>query len=461
MTHDELWRTALSEIELSTTKANFITWFKQTSIADVREGIITLSVPNGFAREWLKTKYHKSILRAIRNINHEVKEVEYVIGKYQPAEETRRRSTHESRRSPQETGAALHDEEFSLKDLAVDPETSLNPRYTFANFIVGSFNELAHAAGQSVIKNPGTTYNPLFVYGGVGLGKTHLIQAIGNELAKSSRDKKVRYVPAERFMGEIVEALKNQEMPRLKEKYRAVDLLIMDDVQFIARTEKMQEEFFHIFNTLYERNKQIIISSDRPPKSIPTLEERLRSRFEGGMIADIGQPDRETRMTILKIKAEAKGITVPEEVLWFVADSIKTNVRELEGALNRIVISAKLSNNPISIEEAKKVLTHLSQEPRRFTSVKKVLRAVSEFYDVEEKELTEHSRRKEIVKPRQIAMYLMREEMKSSFPFIGEKLGKKDHTTVIHACKKIVQDLKNNPLLEGELQIIKEKMYEV
>ncbi|MBI4134625.1 MAG: chromosomal replication initiator protein DnaA [Candidatus Sungbacteria bacterium] len=457
MNYEELWHNALAEIKDTTTQANFITWFKQTAIADLKDGIITLSVPSGFAREWLRSKYHKSILRAVRNLNHEVKEVEYVIGKYQPAEETRKRPP--AVRTPDTPLISVEDE--APRDISVDPETNLNPRYTFETFVVGSFNELAHAAGQSVVKNPGMSYNPLFVYGGVGLGKTHLIQAIGNEMVRQHREKKVRYVPAERFMGEIVEALKNQEMAKLKEKYRPIDLLIMDDIQFIARTEKMQEEFFHIFNALYERNKQILISSDRPPKSIPTLEERLRSRFEGGMIADIGLPDRETRLTILKTKAELKGVSVPEDALWYIADSIKTNIRELEGALNRIIVSSKISNQPISTEEVKKILLYVSQEPRRFTSVKKVLKVVSEFYDIDEKELINHSRRKEVVKPRQIAMYILREEMKSSFPFIGEKLGKKDHTTVIHACKKITYDLKNNPLLENEISMIKEKIYEV
>ena len=260
-------------------------------------------------------------------------------------------------------------------------------------------------------------------------------------------------------MGEVVEALSNQAMSRLKEKYRLIDLLIIDDIQFIGRTEKMQEEFFHIFNTLYQNNKQIIISSDRPPKSIPTLEERLRSRFEGGMIADIGLPDRETRMMILKTKCLEKGVAVPEDALWFVADSIKTNIRELEGALNRVVISSKLSNSPISLEETKKILAHIAQEPRRFTSLKKVVKSVADFFEINEKELIDHSRRKEIVRPRQIAMYLLREDLKSSFPFIGDKLGKKDHTTVIHACKKITNELKSNPLLEEELRAIRDRMY--
>jgi len=462
MTHDELWQNALTEIELNLTKANFITWFKHTAVANVENGVVTLSVPNGFAREWLQSKYHKFILRAVRNLNHEVKDVNYIIGQYKPVGDNKKRpGPHEKRRMFEAPIGNIPgaEEEFSLRDAAIDPATNLNPRYTFESFIVGSFNELAHAAAQSVIKNLGGAYNPLFIYGGVGLGKTHLIQAVGNEVLKQDRLRRVLYVPTERFMGEVVEALSGQSMGRLKDKYRSVDLLIIDDVQFIGRTEKMQEEFFHIFNNLYQHNKQILVSSDRPPKSIPTLEERLRSRFEGGMIADIGLPDRETRMMILKNKVDAKGVIVPDDALWHIADSIKTNIRELEGALNRVVISSKLSNNPISLEETKKILSHAAQEPRRFTSLKKIMKAVSEFYDVSEKELIDHSRRKEVVRPRQITMYLLREDLKSSFPFIGEKLGKKDHTTVIHACKKITKELKDNPSLDDELHIIRENMY--
>ena len=462
MTHDELWQNALTEIELNLTKANFITWFKHTAVANVENGVVTLSVPNGFAREWLQSKYHKFILRDVRNLNHEVKDVNYIIGQYKPVGDNKKRpGPHEKRRMFEAPIGNIPgaEEEFSLRDAAIDPATNLNPRYTFESFIVGSFNELAHAAAQSVIKNLGGAYNPLFIYGGVGLGKTHLIHAVGNEVLKQDRLRRVLYVPTERFMGEVVEALSGQSMGRLKDKYRSVDLLIIDDVQFIGRTEKMQEEFFHIFNNLYQHNKQILVSSDRPPKSIPTLEERLRSRFEGGMIADIGLPDRETRMMILKNKVGAKGVIVPDDALWHIADSIKTNIRELEGALNRVVISSKLSNNPISLEETKKILSHAAQEPRRFTSLKKIMKAVSEFYDVSEKELIDHSRRKEVVRPRQITMYLLREDLKSSFPFIGEKLGKKDHTTVIHACKKITKELKDNPSLDDELHIIRENMY--
>src|SRR3989344_1447877 len=459
MNHDELWHQALTEIETNVTKANFITWFKHTAVADLHDGVVTLSVPNGFAKEWLKSKYHKFILRAVRNVDHDVKDIEYIIGQYKSAVEEKRRPAPDRMRRAGIPVGATSDDEFTLRDISIDPVTNLNPRYTFEHFIVGSFNELAHATAQSIVKNPGSSYNPLFIYGGVGLGKTHLIQAAGNEVLRQRPGFSVLYVPTERFMGEVVEALSNQAMSRLKEKYRLIDLLIIDDIQFIGRTEKMQEEFFHIFNTLYQNNKQIIISSDRPPKSIPTLEERLRSRFEGGMIADIGLPDRETRMMILKTKCLEKGVSVPEDALWFVADSIKTNIRELEGALNRVVISSKLSNNPISLEETRKILAHIAQEPRRFTSLKKVVKSVADFFEINEKELIDHSRRKEIVRPRQIAMYLLREDLKSSFPFIGEKLGKKDHTTVIHACKKITNELKSNPLLEEELRAIRDRMY--
>lgn len=304
----------------------------------------------------------------------------------------------------------------------------------------------------------GTSYNPLFIYGGVGLGKTHLIQAIGNEVLKQNPHLVVRYVPTEKYMGEIVDALKNQEMNRLKEKYRSVDLLIMDDIQFIARTEKMQEEFFHTFNSLYERNKQIIISSDRPPHAMTTLEERLRSRFEGGMIADIGLPDFETRLVILKTKMETKGVVIPEDVLSYIAESIKTNIRELEGALNRVVMAAKLSNAPINLEVARKVISNHISAPNKFVTVKKIIRAVSEFYDIEEKELITRSRKKDVVKPRQIAMYLMRQELKNSFPFIGEKFGGRDHTTAIHSCEKIAEELKKRPELEEEIRMIKDRI---
>ncbi|MDZ4299691.1 MAG: chromosomal replication initiator protein DnaA, partial [Candidatus Sungbacteria bacterium] len=352
------------------------------------------------------------------------------------------------------------DEETTpFKDLTVNPITNLNPRYTFATFVVGSFNEFAHAAAQSIIKNPGLSYNPFFIYGGVGLGKTHLIQAIGNEVLANNPAVKIRYVPSERYMGEIVDALRNQEMQKLKEKYREVDVLIMDDIQFVARTEKMQEEFFHTFNTLYERNKQIIISSDRPPHAIATLEERLRSRFEGGMIADVGMPDFETRLLILKMKVDSKKINIPEEVLVYLADTIKTNIRELEGALNKVIVASKLSNAPLDAETARRSIAAHLAAPKKFISIKKIIKTVADFYEIEERDLVHRSRKHEVVKPRQIAMYLMREELKTSYPSIGDKFGGRDHTTAIHSCEKITRDLLTNSELEEEIRAIRERIF--
>lgn len=457
MDKNELWQTVLTKVEPIISRPNFLTWFQGTGIINIENNNITVCVPNNFVKEWFQNKYNKIVFHAIREVSPEIKEVNYTIGKLEsPALAIFFKN--QPRKKPKQTPTQyLENEEMSIKEFSVDPETNINPRYTFDNFVVGSFNELAHAAAQSVIKNPGTNYNPLFIYGDVGLGKTHLIQAIGNKFLEHN-SYKIRYVPSEKYMIEIVDALRNQEMNKLKEKYRAIDLLIMDDIQFIARTEKMQEEFFHTFNALYEKNKQIIISSDRPPQAIPTLEGRLRSRFEGGMIADIGLPDLETRVTILKTKLELKKATVPEGVVVYIAENIKNNIRELEGALNRVIVNAELSSIPISIDTAKKIIINYIAAPKKFTSPKKIIKAVADFYDINEQELVDQSRRKDVVRPRQIAMYLMREELKSSYPSIGAKLGGRDHTTAIHSCEKIVQELKINPELEEEIRAIKDRI---
>ncbi len=453
----------LSKIELDISRPSFLTWFQETGITHVDEGVATVCVPNAFVKEWLQNKFHKTILHALRAVSADIKDIQYVISRPEGGGVKSLALMHgelaRRRRSPASVSVG-DDESGSMKDLTVDPLTNLNPRYTFDTFVVGSFNELAHAAAQSVIKNPGTSYNPLFIYGDVGLGKTHLIQAIGNDLLDKNSSYKVRYIPAEKYMGEIVEALKNQSMQQLKHKYRDIDLLILDDIQFIARTEKMQEEFFHTFNALYERNKQIIISSDRPPHAISTLEQRLRSRFEGGMIADVGLPDFETRLLILKTKTETKRVTVPEEVLRHLAEKITKNIRDLEGALNRIIVASKLSSAPMSVEGARKIISSHAAAPKKFVSAKKIIKAVSEFYDITEGELLRRSRKQDVVKPRQIAMYLMREEMKSSFPSIGEKFGGRDHTTAIHSCEKVGKELLINQELHEEIRLIREKIFQ-
>ncbi len=456
MENRELWQTVLAKIELTLSRPNFITWFRDTDIARLDDKTVTVSVPNAFAREWLQNKHHKAILHALRESNPEVKEVLYVLGPPQSSSSHFKGGVSRHKTSPAPASFLTGDEQ-PLHDLVLNPETGLNPRYTFSNFVVGSFNELAHAAAQSIVQSPGGAYNPLFVYGGVGLGKTHLIQAVGNALLSRNPHAKVRYTPSEKYMIEIVEALRNQSMNALKEKYRSVDLLIMDDIQFIAKTEKMQEEFFHTFNALYERNKQIIISSDKPPAAIATLAARLRSRFEGGMIADVGLPDMETRLTILKKKAETKEIALAEDVLRVVAEQITTNIRELEGALNQLVVASKLSASPISADAAKKIIAASAAAPKKFLSPKKIIKTVADFYEMSERDLIQQSRKKDVVRPRQIAMYLMREHLKNSYPSIGEKFGGRDHTTVIHSCEKIGQDLRINPELVEELKAIRER----
>jgi chromosomal replication initiator protein len=459
MTLENLWQTALGEIELNISKANFITWFRNTGVLRVEEGAAFINVPNAFSKEWLENKYNKLILRALRNLSPEIKELKFLIGpSFGPSSLTIKESTHHYA-SKKEISSPLAQ---SFQELEIDKETNLNPKYTFDNFVIGSFNELAQAATHAVINAPGEVYNPLFIYGGVGLGKTHLLQALGNAvLEKYKKAKKVKYTSSEKFTSELVSALHNGKIEDFKLGYRQIDILIIDDVQFLAGKEKTQEEFFHTFNFLYQKNKQIVLSSDRPPKAIATLEERLRSRFEGGMIADISHPDMETRLAILKCKTEEKKIIIPDEALNYIATHIQKNIRELEGALNRVIASTRLSNTPITADQVAKILATVISPPKKIMHYKSVIQAVSEFYDVTITDMLNRCRRKEVVHPRQVAMYLMREELKKSYPFIGEKLGGRDHTTVIYACSKLTKELEKNELLQQEIHLILEKVYSI
>ncbi len=454
----ELWKAALGEIELQISKANYKTWLINTSIVNKKNGVVTIAVPNSFTKEWLENKYHIFILRSLRNIESEIKEVTYQIKPNYIKEELK------NKKQFKEDDQVAH-KQLDFIELNVDTETNLNPRYTFNNFIVGPSNELAHAAAVAIAKNLGNKYNPLFIYGGVGLGKTHLIQAIGNEVKKENRIKKIRYVTSERFTSEVITALRSgslrpNDIDDFKKRWREIDLLIIDDIQFLSGKEKTQDVFFHTFNALYDAGKQIIISSDRPPKSIQTLEERLRSRFEGGMVADIGYPDLETRIAILKSKANEKGFDFSYEIFEYIALNIKKNVRELEGALNRLIAS-NISDNKkdFNLIEVKKVQNTIVNSPKKSTTLKNIIKVVTEFYDISEKELLERSRKKEIVKPRQIIMYLLREELKSSFPFIGLKIGGRDHTTAIHACEKIKKEIELDQNFNDEINVIREKLY--
>jgi chromosomal replication initiator protein len=446
----ELWQTILGEIELSISKANFITWFKNTKIHSKKDGMITISVPNGFTKEWLENKYNKLIFKILRNNSPDIKEVQFIISGG---------TTPVIQKTKKMTIPAFIGDQLDLQKFTFNKETNLNPKYTFENFIIGSFNELAQAASRAVTKHLGTLYNPLFIYGGVGLGKTHLLQAIGNELIKKHPSKKIKYLSSEKYTTELVDAISKKGMDAFKHKYQKTDALIIDDIHFIAGKEKTQEEFFHIFNALYQKNKQIIISSDRPPKAISTLEERLRSRFEGGMIADISYPDLETRMAILKSKLKEKNFKVSNEVLSYIATHIQKNIRELEGALNRLIAFSQINETPLTLEITSQILLKIISTPKKKTNLKNIIKAVAEFYDININDLIERSRKKELVYPRQITMYLIREELSGSYPYIGEKIGGRDHTTVMYACQKINKEIENNESLQQEINLIKERIY--
>ncbi|MCX6718216.1 MAG: chromosomal replication initiator protein DnaA [Candidatus Staskawiczbacteria bacterium] len=449
MNNQELWQSVLAQMQLNISKANFATWFQNTEIVSKEAEKIIISVPNAFSKEWLSNKYNKSILKTLHDIDDSIKELDFVI-KPQSAKNTPSKINMENLRQ--------EDVQLKFEEFKTNKETNLNPRYTFNSFVVGSFNELAHAAALAVSDSPGFTYNPLFIYGGTGLGKTHLIQAIGNKISDESKKKKVKYISSEKFVSSIVSAIRTNSMESFKASLAPIDVLILDDIQFIAGKNKSQEEFFHVFNSLYEKNKQIILSSDRPPNAIAELEDRLRSRFEGGMIADVSLPDYETRLVILKQKLQEKNMDLPDDILDYIAANVKKNIRELEGALNKILIYNKI-NQELNIETAKKLLKGFIFSPFDVANYKKIIEVVAKFYNLEEKNLFDPTRRKEIVKPRQIAMFLLRKELKYSFPAIARKFGGKDHTTAIYAYKKILQENEENNKLTEELNLIKQRIY--
>ncbi|MDP1845658.1 MAG: chromosomal replication initiator protein DnaA [Candidatus Moranbacteria bacterium] len=457
MTNKEIWQAVLGEVELAISPASFTTWFRNTAILDFEGNCVVISVPNGFAKEWLENKYNQYILRALKGFKEDIKSVRCIV------------STSQKALPQREVDSVSTLPKNSLVDLREGAPASrpgdigqinLNPRYNFENFIVGSNNELAHAACLAVSQKLGRTYNPLFIYGGVGLGKTHLLQSIGNSILNEDPSRKLLYSTSERFTDDLVDRIKTKNIRDFKKPYLDVDLLIIDDIQFIAGKEKTQEEFFHIFNTLYQLNKQIVLSSDRPPKAIATLEERLRSRFEGGMIADVSRPDLETRIAILQHKAAIRDFEIGNEVLNYIASNIQHNIRELEGALSRVMVSCELKQIEPTLPNVKKILSDIIHSGRKKgVNFKQIIQAVADFYDVNTQDLINRSRRKDIVRPRQIAMFLMREELQASFPGIGSQLGGRDHSTAMHSYEKIRQEIEQSDTLEQEINSIKNKIY--
>jgi chromosomal replication initiator protein len=483
----QVWRAALGELQVTLSPANFETWLRDTALVDVDDTRFRISVPNGFAKDWLESRYRSLISQTLGRIVGYGVQVDFVVEAVEPGATTDQAGAamgDGADGTGRDSGEAVGSEAVGAELMARGAEgaaarqaspqvrvdagrvggeggtTNINPRYTFANFIVGSANRLAHAASLSVAERPGHAYNPLFLYGGVGLGKTHLMHAIGNQVAAKFPRKRVVYATSEKFTNEFITSIQQGKIDEFRARYRRIDLLLIDDIQFIADKERTQEEFFHTFNAIHEDGKQIVLSSDRPPKAILTLEERLRSRFEWGLIADLTAPDLETRIAILRAKAEEGAVPISSDVIEFIARKVVSNIRELEGALNRIVAYASMGAMPISIELAQAVLSNVLYNPKkRQITPERIAKAVSEYYGVELDQLKGQKRDKAIVVPRQIAMFLMREETDVSLLRIGAELGNRDHSTVLHACDKITRESAGNDELRREIAAVRELIY--
>lgn len=437
----QLWNTCLQSIGSQLSKANFNTWFKQTQILKEEDGIVYLSVPNEFVREWLITKYQKMILKTLVDQAEYIRAVEFVISRIAP------QAQEQTQKEEQKVSLPLEGEYINRDD-------NLNPKYTFDKFIVGPFNELAYAAAQAVVKRPQSAYNPLFIYGASGLGKTHLIQAIGNELKKQYSDKKVLYTSLEKFSNDYVMSVQNNRQPAFREKYRKFDALIIDDIQFLSGKEGTQNELFHLFNVLYDQGKNIIFSSDKHPNHIIGIEDRLKTRFNAGMTIDIQEPDLESRLAIAREKVASLTYPPEEEVLLFVASSITGSIRELEGVLNTIAMHSDVKEKAVTLAEVKQLVKN-SVKPKKLISVDTVVKIISDYYNIDEQVIYDKTRRKEIVRARQIIMFVLREDFNESYPAIGAKLGGKDHTTVIHSYEKIRGEINENPHLQKEIDDIR------
>ncbi len=453
MDSKQLWEAILGELELNLSKANFTTWFKNTFVLQMNDHEVIVAVPNAFTKAWLEKKYHKYITDALKNVSEKTfNKVSYVVETKEKQNILTTNNNHSVLN--QETPAVINSNQN------LNNKVGLNPKYTFDSFVVGKGNELAHAACLAVAKKSGEVYNPLFIYGGVGLGKTHLMQAVGNYILNEEKNKKVLYVTSEKFTNDFIQLVQQGEAKKFKEKYRAVDVLLVDDIQFLAGKEQTQEEFFHTFNVLHQENKQIIISSDRPPKAIPALEQRLISRFEWGMIVDVNAPDLETRMAIIGSKMKEKNLSLSEEIVRIIATSVQNNVRELEGILNKIIAFHQLNNTPPTEESVKSIISSLSSNIKRsHITPKKLIQTVAAYFDIETDGLVGNSRKKELVVPRQIVMYLMREELDASYPNIGNELGGRDHTTAMHACNKINKEIENDEKIARDIEMIKQRLY--
>ena len=456
-----LWQSVLGEIELSVSHATFTTWYKNTQLVSQDEDEIVISVPNIFAKKQFEVKFNDQVKQVLAKNGVEPKRITYTIivaGKKTRLNRETTLNNDDNVSQLLSPAANQSPVSFSRPASGLSVTGNLNPRYTFDNFIVGSSNDLAYTASQAVAANPGMKYNPLYFYGGVGLGKTHLMQAVGNEIIKNDPNAKVLYVSSETFVNEFLDYIRFKKKG-FSDKYRNIDVLIVDDMQFIANKEKTQEEFFHTFNFLHQNNKQIIISSDKPPRSIPTLTERLRSRFEMGMSIDVQMPDFETRCAILSAKASLSGVELNTETVEYLATNIKTNIRELEGALNQLLAYAELHNIEPDISTAEGLLGNVRHSRPQHLTSKQIIDRTAKHFQLATEEMCSVKRDKHIVIPRQIAMYLLRSELHLSFPKIAGELGRKDHTTAIHSVEKIEKAIKLDFVIREQVASIREKLY--
>jgi chromosomal replication initiator protein len=438
----ELWEYVLTQVELSISAANFNTWFRNSFIVKIEDGVIFIGVPSQFFKDWYLKKFHTLLLKIVRDVSYEFRNIEYLIVK------------DERRKVPREPKVTRGAVELPLEEFYINKSDNLNPRYTFDTFVIGSFNNLAYAAATAALQRPGITYNPLFIYGDTGRGKTHLIQAIGNQFKKMYPGRKAFYLTSEKFVVDYTDSVQAGTANRFKEKYRHYDLLIMDDVQFLAKKERSEEELFHLFNALHDANKQIIFSSDRAPVAIPDIAERLKGRLASGMSIDIGEPDSESRMAIVRKKAALHGVMLSDEVVEYIATTLSGSIRELEGMVNNIVCHTQVKGLVPDISEVRQSLRSFTR-PQKNISVKNIVDRVAEFYGIDEESIYEKTRRREVVRPRQVIMYLLREDFSISYPTIGTKLGGRDHTTVIHSCEKIKREVAVDTELAKEIQNIR------
>jgi chromosomal replication initiator protein len=442
MNLDEIWTHSLLKIEGKVGNSVFDLWFKPIKISSIKDQAVTLEIPNRFFKEWIEDSYPNLIKDSLETVVGYPVTLKYKVEEKQDT-------------TQQKIISQLENKRIRLANKGI----YLNPKYTFENFITGNSNQFAHAAAIAVAESPGKTYNPLFIYGGVGLGKTHLMHAIGNKVMTGKHDISVLYVSSEQFTNEVVSAIRHEKMSELKEKYRNLDLLLLDDVQFIANKTATQEEFFYTFNALYEKQKQIVISCDRPPKEISDVTDRLRSRFNMGLIADIQPPDIETKIAIIYKKAEMMGKKIPEDVIYYLASKIKSNIRELEGSLIRIAAQSSLTGEEINVETTKKILKDIIQDDERPITIDSIQKTVCDFYNLKLTDIKARKRTKEIALPRQVAMYIGKQITDLSLNDIGKAFGGKDHATVIYACKQIEErrgkDETFNRMIENLLQKIK------